>query len=1438
MGLRCVARLNMEHHRWQRVLRASASYGVLALSAVLLTAGAVADDSIASGTSKKASTLSSGNTELAGGTLVLDETNKTYSRQWNIKDGTASTIDVDGSIVTWSGKLAGAGSITITDSVGNGVLTLSNSSNSYTGSTTINSGATLALIDSDLNSTTNTDSGSIAHSKQVIVNGTFDISGTVSGTTILALSGTSSTGKVILGSNTLTIYDYDSDNSVTYSDPTTFAGVISGKGNLVLSQGYLTLTGVNTYTGYTTVSTGTLTLTGAGSIASSSTVYVYSTLDMSAASSATLKSLAGSGSLVLGANNLVLTAAGNSFTGVISGTGGLILNDGTEYLSGTNTFTGGITVNGGTLELGSTTISQSVLNKSTVSFYNTSTTEMDGIISGTGEVKSIGTGVTTFTTAQTYTGATTISTGTFKLTGSGSLANSSIVTVNGAFDISELSSATLNGLGGYGTVRLGGATLTLTGSSAGNFTGTMTGTGGVILTGGSQTFSGASTYTGQTIVNGGTLILAAGASLRSTVVNNSAVNIATGSTATGSATIGSLTGAGTVTLGANTLVLSSANDTFSGVISGSGGFWVSGGTETLSGANTYTGSTTVSAGKLILSSTGSISSQSALAISGTFDATAASGTALSFTSLSGSGSVAMGAHSLTLSKAAGSFSGVISGTSGLVIAGGTEILAGENTYTGGTTIASGATLQLGTGSSGGSILGNVADNGTLSFTRNDSYTFAGSISGSGAVTQSGIGTTILTGTNSYTGGTTISSGTLQIGSGGTSGSITGNITDNGALTFSRSDGTSYSGIISGTGSVSALSGTTTFTGVNTYTGATKISSGATLSLSGSGSVAASSGVVDNGTFNVSAATLPVIASLSGSGSVVLGSSTLTLSNASGTFSGAISGAGGLALTKGAQTLSSTSTYTGATTINGGALTVTGSIASSSGVTVNSGGALAGTGTVSKLTVNSGGTVSAGSSSSAGTLTVSGNAVFNSGSTYNVYVSSTAASKLAVSGTASLAGGLTVTSTDGTYLLGQKVTVLSASSLTGSFSGSSTFTASNGAVLKETVAQDTSNVYLTIDLSQLSPVLASTATKNQKAVVAGIDAAIAAGQTLPTKIEGLGNDSSTQLASDTGQLSGEIGASLPTASRALFSPFVEAMFTHINPGSDPLKTAGVEGWASGFAGSSIVAGQESSVGSHKFRDDVQGFVIGANWKPWNSVMLGAAISAETSQFHLTGDLGKGNAKAINAGVYGYLQPSAHFYNSFAAGLSYAQMKTERVVTVSGTDNLTAKVNAISFGGRYEAGLNFGWLMPYLAGEGQMTMLPSYSEGASSGTAAFGLNYASQTANTASVEAGIRNEWNVAVTPRWVLTPDWTLRLTDRLAYVHNFASTSEADASFLGISASSYTVKGAEQGQDAVRASAGADFLFDNGFRVTSHLDTTFSKRSQAFTGFAGVAYQW
>ena len=220
---------------------------------------------------------------------------------------------------------------------------------------------------------------------------------------------------------------------------------------------------------------------------------------------------------------------------------------------------------------------------------------------------------------------------------------------------------------------------------------------------------------------------------------------------------------------------------------------------------------------------------------GIFDVSLLTSNGTTVGSIEGAGTYRLGSKVLTvgLNNLSTEVSGTITdggfggGTGGsLVKVGtGTLTLSGNDTYTGGTTISAG-TLQLGNGGTTGSIVGDVIDNATLAFDRSNTITFGGLISGAGTLTQIGSGSTILTGNNNYSGGTTISAGTLQLGNGGTTGSILGDVTDNATLAFDRSNTITFGGVISGTGNLIQIgSGTTILTGNNTYSGGTIIDAG-------------------------------------------------------------------------------------------------------------------------------------------------------------------------------------------------------------------------------------------------------------------------------------------------------------------------------------------------------------------------------------------------------------------------------------------------------------------------------------------------------------------------------------------------------------------------------------------------------------------------------------
>ncbi len=313
---------------------------------------------------------------------------------------------------------------------------------------------------------------------------------------------------------------------------------------------------------------------------------------------------------------------------------------------------------------------------------------------------------------------------------------------------------------------------------------------------------------------------------------------------------------------------------------------------------------------------------------------------------------------------------VLSGSQTLEKTGpGTLVLSAANTYGGGTRIT-GGTLQVGDGGTSGAILGDIADNAAVAFDRSDSVTFAGVISGSGSLEQKGTGTLVLTGANTYTGGTTITAGTLQIGNGGTSGAVTGDIANATALIFNRSDDSAYAGAISGSGTVEKTgAGTLTLTGNHTYSGDTTVSGG-TLAFAGGAS-----------TINSAIVSIGKAAGTTGALSVTGSSTSVTFANTSIEQLRVGEGGNGTLSVTGGATLTSFDTFIGVDTGSVGTVTVSGRgtkwDAGSGRVEVG----YAGVGTV---TVSDGATVTSGRTwvgldTAGGTVTVTGaNTTWNTG----------------------------------------------------------------------------------------------------------------------------------------------------------------------------------------------------------------------------------------------------------------------------------------------------------------------------------------------------------------------------------------------------------------------------------------------------------------------------
>jgi autotransporter-associated beta strand protein len=234
--------------------------------------------------------------------------------------------------------------------------------------------------------------------------------------------------------------------------------------------------------------------------------------------------------------------------------------------------------------------------------------------------------------------------------------------------------------------------------------------------------------------------------------------------------------------------------------------------------------------------------------------------------------------------------------------GGTTTFKSANTYSGPTSVTGGSTLVVDGGDNrlGVAGVGIILDGGTLRTataglisTRNITIAAGGGIfdtnglnsqttgilTGTGAFIKRGAGTLSLVQSNGHTGLKTIEAGTLQIGNGGMTGSIVGDVLDNANLTFNRATDpnnpqqSTYAGQISGSGSVTKLANAPLLlSGNNSYTGGTTLSGGAIKVGNGTSGTMVGDIVTATGTtltFAASGGTIHQIGAISGNGTTAL-----------------------------------------------------------------------------------------------------------------------------------------------------------------------------------------------------------------------------------------------------------------------------------------------------------------------------------------------------------------------------------------------------------------------------------------------------------------------------------------------------------------------------------------------------------------------------------------
>ena len=830
-------------------------------------------------------TINAGNFNISGN---VNASNATVNGNGSIGGGMyAGDIITNGTMIhsssstqTLSGLITGTGSVSrgspgtaapsgsTATPIDAGTLIITNPNNTYSGSTAASTGAisfnSIANVGggaSSLGAPTTIANGTIAvggafltfrtsvpiitpRSGSLIYTGNghtsdrvIDLAGTSGGATINSSGGgalelASNMTATGVGSKTLTLTGSNSNNN-------RIGGAIvnnSTSGSTTLSKSFETAANTVTLSSVDGISTGA-TITGTGIVASPATT-------ITAINTAT-KIVTLSANTNATANNSIVGLY--TITGVQNRTSLIKEGTGKWVLGGTNTFTGSTTVSGGTLMLDYSTNDNSKLSNTAVLTMAGGTLDLSGgthteVVASTTLAAGTASTITSSSLGSVLQmGLITANAGaTLNITTPG-IATTDSNNVNGilgvwatvggadwAINSTDLALGSIAAYTGYTDIDARGPTSTIADGPATNVRIVADGASGNIAL-------GASTVTINTLLQSNATIAATIDTASKNLITD-AIWVPAGKAGI---IIGATVGDGTLTpiASSGTLLLqndSNNDQTINAVLSDNGSSLISKagiGTLILNATNTYAGGTSLGAGTLVIGNSSALGT-GPLSITG--GSVAATGTQITTNPVNANGDFAIG------------------GTGALTL--GDMTLNANRNITNNNTIS---TTTL------GYISGTTRN---LTISGNGNTEVAGVIgTTTGTLTKNGSGSLTLSASNTYTGITTINGGTLQLGNGGSFGSIgsTASIINNAALAFNLDSPLTVNKIISGTGSVTQKgTGFSTLSVANSYTGSTIVSAG-TLSVGVTANLGAPAAnlVFDGGTLQITGTALTSFAGI-------------------------------------------------------------------------------------------------------------------------------------------------------------------------------------------------------------------------------------------------------------------------------------------------------------------------------------------------------------------------------------------------------------------------------------------------------------------------------------------------------------------------------------------------------------------------------------------------
>jgi autotransporter-associated beta strand protein len=648
----------------------------------------------------------------------------------------------------------------------------------------------------------------------------------------------------------------------------------------------------------------------------------------------------------------------------------------------------------------------------------------------------------------------------------------------------------------------------------------------------------------------------------------------------------------------------------------------------------------------------------------------------------------------------------------------------------------------------------------------------------------GIGTLTIGGDATYTGGTLINRGALVLGTGGTSGSILGDVTFctnagdpncdpsvNKVLAFNRSDTYTFGGTIGGAGELFQIgSGKTVLTGASTYTGPTFVNNG-TLSVNGSitSSVFVNAGGTLGGNGSVGPTTILAGGALSPGNSV----GTITVNGNLAFNTGALYFVEVFGNTADRTNVTGTATLAGtvAASFTGGILTNSYTILSASGGR---------TGTFNSLVpINAPAfiTASLAYTSTDVLLNLNSGIAKTPGLTGNESAVATALDNSFNNGRGTLPG-----------LLGLSAAQLPAAmdALSGEGLSGTQETAFSAANMFNSLMMDQGAFWRNGDLLDFNGVsygdpLQYAPAKRSKA-----------------------------------------------ADHPAFKAIVKA---------PPIYQPRWRTWATGFDGTWKLNG-EAGIGSAPLSHNTAGGAAGLDYQFAPDVLAGFAVGGSSSNFSVPARLTSGHLDGAHFGGYG-VKTWGSLYAAGAVSFNTFRDNTSRTIAgVGPTEVATASFGSNLFSSRLEVGSKyaFSWLSvtPFAAVQVSRLWQNGFTETniAPAGAGVLGLTEGSIAVSSVPTFLGVQFDNRYYFANGSVLSP------YTRVSWVHEFNPTRQVTNSFIALPGTLFTVDGPHAARNAAKVEVGGKLAITRYVKAFASFDGEFSNRSQAYAGKGGFIVSW